>query len=142
LNSRAAYGFRPTPGPANLASKVVFWPFQVGQPSRVNGGAVLAILGICSYGGRDQAEFVATIKLVQSHNLTICHAHIYHCRDVVSTIVNDESNLEARPASIKDLQVWVAQLSRGSIDQLLPAFASDAPEASRALIYQCCRMIG
>ena len=33
--------------------------------SRVNGGAVGAILGICSYGGRDQAEFVATIKLVQ-----------------------------------------------------------------------------
>src|SRR5258705_8246842 len=33
--------------------------------SRVNGGAVGAILGICSYGGPDQAEFVATIKLVQ-----------------------------------------------------------------------------
>src|SRR6266404_9675294 len=91
------------PGPANLASKVGFWPFQVGQPSaililpalvnrmppktssmypssisralcsdgmrcikplapsrnetnssRVNGGAEGAILGICSYGGRDQ----------------------------------------------------------------------------------------
>jgi hypothetical protein len=26
--------------------------------SRVNGGADGAILGICSYGGRDQAEFV------------------------------------------------------------------------------------
>jgi hypothetical protein len=38
--------------------------------SRVNGGAVRAILGICSYGGRDQAEFVATIKLVQSPVLT------------------------------------------------------------------------
>src|SRR6266850_906221 len=98
--------------PANLASKVGSWPFQVGQPSaililpalvnrmppktssmypssisralcsdgmrcikplapsrnetnssRVNGGAVGAILGICSYGGRDQAEFV-------SHNQT------------------------------------------------------------------------
>src|SRR6266851_3700973 len=97
-------------GPANLASKVGFWPFQVRQPSaililpalvnrmppktssmypssisralcsdgmrcikplapsrnetnssRVNGGAVGAILGICAYGGRDQAEFVATI---------------------------------------------------------------------------------
>jgi hypothetical protein len=115
LNSRAAYGFRPTPAPANLASKVGFWPFQVCQPSailtrpalvnrmppktssmypssisralcsdgmrcikplapsrnetnssRVNGGAVGAILGICSHVGRDQAEFVAIIKLVQS----------------------------------------------------------------------------
>src|ERR1700692_3697123 len=34
--------------------------------SRVNGGPVGAISRICSYGGRDQAEFVATIKLVQS----------------------------------------------------------------------------
>src|ERR1700692_4891204 len=105
--SRAAYGFRPTPGLANLALKVGFWPFQVCQPSaililpalvnqmppktssmypssisralcsdgmrcikplapsrnetnssRVNGGADGAILGICSYGDRDQAEFV------------------------------------------------------------------------------------
>jgi CRISPR-associated exonuclease Cas4 len=41
--------------------------------SRVNGGAVGAILGICSYGGRDQAEFVATIKLVQSPVLRAWH---------------------------------------------------------------------
>src|SRR5712675_1290414 len=105
---------RTRPAAANPASKVGFWPFQVGHPSaililpalvnrmppktssmypssisralcsdgmrcikplapsrnetnssRVNGGAVGAILGICSYGGPDQAEFVATIKLVQ-----------------------------------------------------------------------------
>jgi hypothetical protein len=41
--------------------------------SRVNGGAVGAILGICSYGGRDQAEFVARIKLVQSPVLRAWH---------------------------------------------------------------------
>jgi hypothetical protein len=41
--------------------------------SRVNGGAVGAILGICSCGGRDQAEFVATIKLVQSPVLRVWH---------------------------------------------------------------------
>ena len=41
--------------------------------SRVNGGAVGAILGICSHGGRDQAEFVATIKLVQSPVLRAWH---------------------------------------------------------------------
>jgi hypothetical protein len=41
--------------------------------SRVNGGAVGAIVGICSYGGRDQAEFVATIKLVQSPVLRAWH---------------------------------------------------------------------
>ena len=35
MNSRAAFGFRPTPGPANLASKVGSWPFQVAQPSAI-----------------------------------------------------------------------------------------------------------
>ena len=38
--------------------------------SRVNGGAVGAIL---AYGGRDQAEFVATIKLVKSPVLRAWH---------------------------------------------------------------------
>jgi hypothetical protein len=41
--------------------------------SRVSGGAVGAILGICSYGGRDQAEFVATIKLVKFPVLRAWH---------------------------------------------------------------------
>jgi hypothetical protein len=35
LNSRAASGFLLMPGPANLASKVGFWSFQVGQPSAI-----------------------------------------------------------------------------------------------------------
>ena len=35
LNSRAASGFLLMPGPANLASKVEFWSFQVGQPSAI-----------------------------------------------------------------------------------------------------------